>query len=134
MTIPDILAEMKTLLSRRADVEKGIARLRLIGYGCRSHVPDGMPRGAPLRPEAMEIAERLDALMDELEAIEQDLAAFRRRLEPAIRAIPDGPQRMMLRLRYIHWLPVAEAAKEAGYERKYAYKLLDDGEKAISSA
>lgn len=134
MTTADIISEMRALLTRRADVEKGIARLRLIGYGCRSHVPDGMPRGAPLRPEAMEIAERLDALMDELEAIEQDLAAFRRRLEPAIHAMPDGPQRMMLRLRYIHWLPVAEAAKEAGYERKYAYKLLDDGEKAISGA
>ena len=134
MTIPDILAEMKTLLSRRAEVEKGIERLGMIGYGCRSHVPDGMPRGAPLCPEAMEIAERLDALMDELEVIEQDLATFRRHLEPAIHTMPDGPQRMMLRLRYIHWLPVAEAAKKAGYERKYAYKLLDDGEKTISSA
>lgn len=134
MTIADVISEMKDLLSRRADAVKGIERLGMIGYGCRSHVPDGMPRGAPLRPEAIEIAEHLDALMDELEAIEQDLTAFRRRLEPAIHAMPDGPQRMMLRLRYIHWLPVAEAAKEAGYERKYAYKLLDDGEKAISSA
>lgn len=134
MTIADILSEMKDLLSRRADVEKGIARLRLVGYGCQPRVPDGMPRSAPLRPEAIEIAERLDALMDELEAIEQDLAAFRRRLEPAIHAMPDSPQRTMLRLRYLHWLPVAEAAKKAGYERKYAYKLLDDGEKTISSA
>ena len=133
MTITDILVEMKSLLTRRADVEREMSRLTRAGHGFRSPVISGMPRGAPLRPETIEVTRRLEALVEEMEAVEIDLTAFRRRLEPYINALPDGPQTMMLRLRYIHWLPVAQASKEAGYNRQYGYRLLEEGEKAVSS-
>ncbi len=133
MTITDILEEMKVLLSRRADVKREIERLQRAGNGYQRPVINGMPKGTPLHPETIEVAEHLAALMEELKELEIDLSTFRRRLEPAINSLPDGPQKMMLRLRYVHWLPVAQAAKEVGYNRQYGYKLLEEGEKSFSA-
>lgn len=101
MTITDILEEMKVLLSRRADVKREIERLQRAGNGYQRPVINGMPKGTPLHPETIEVAEHLAALMEELKELEIDLSTFRRRLEPAINSLPDGPQKMMLRLRYV---------------------------------
>lgn len=129
MTTADVIAEMKTLLTRHAKVKQEIDRLQLSSSAYRSPLSDGMPKSAPLRLEVEEVARLLDAKTDELQEIEQELSVFRRRLEPYIHAMPDGPQRLMMRLRYIHWMPVRHAAAQAGYSREYAYQLLGEGER-----
>lgn len=132
MTTADVIAEMKALLTRHAEVKREIDRLQLSSSAYRSPLPDGMPKGAPLRLEVEEVARLLDAKTDELQEIEQELSVFRRRLEPLIHTIPDSPQRLMMRLRYIHWMPVRHAAAQAGYSREYAYQLLGEGERRLS--
>lgn len=40
---------------------------------------------------------------------------------------------MMLRLRYIDWLPVGEVAFRAGYNRQHAYRALQNAERLLAS-
>ena len=64
--------------------------------------------------------------------IEGELRALSARVEGPILALPPGPHRLVMRLRYLEWRAVSDVANGAGYERRYTYKLLEEGERRLA--
>ena len=74
----------------------------------------------------------MEALADECAEIEGELRALSARVEGPILALPPGPHRLVMRLRYLEWRAVSDVANGAGYERRYTYKLLEEGERRLA--
>ena len=90
-----------------------------------------MPRGHGARGDALAVLGRMEALAAECAEIEDELRELTARVEGPILALPPGPHRLVLRLRYLDWRAVSDVANGAGYERRYTYKLLEEGERRM---
>ena len=91
-----------------------------------------MPRGHGTRGGTLAALGRMEALADECAEIEGELRALSARVEGPILALPPGPHRLVMRLRYLEWRAVSDVANGAGYERRYTYKLLEEGERRLA--
>ena len=132
MSVEEALARMRLLLARRSTVT------RRLEAGCgapgevRSPRLDGMPRSHGARGGTLALLGRMEALADERAEIESEPRELSARVEGPILALPPGPHRLVLRLRYLEWRAVSDVANGAGYERRYTYKLLEEGERRMA--
>ena len=97
----------------------------------RAVQPDRLPGGKRVH-DAMHQIDELAGLAAERDELLAVLDECRAKVVPLIDAMPYGSQRLMLQLRYVHGMTVQAAARSAGYERRYAYKLLAEGEKRLA--
>lgn len=88
-------------------------------------------RGGKRVFDALNQLDELGGLVAERDELLRVLDECRAEVVPLIDAMPYGSHRLMLQLRYVHGLSVEAAARSAGYERRYAYKLLAEGERRL---
>ena len=88
-------------------------------------------RGGKRIIDAMNQLGELEGLAAEQAELLHILDECRAKVVPLIDAMPYGSHRLMLQLRYVHGMSVQAAARSAGYERRYAYKLLAEGERRL---
>ena len=132
MSVEMTMARMRLLLARRSVVAR---RLEAAAGGpgeVRSPRLDGMPRAHGAHVGALAALGRMEALARERAEIEEELRELSARVEAPILALPPGPHRLVLRLRYLEWRAVSDVANGAGYERRYTYKLLEEGERRMA--
>ena len=129
MSVEEALGRMRLLLARRSVVARRLAAAADGPGEVRSPRLDGMPRGHGTRGGTLAVLGRMEALADECAEIEGELRALSARVEGPILALPPGPHRLVMRLRYLEWRAVSDVANGAGYERRYTYKLLEEGER-----
>lgn len=127
MSVEEALGRMRLLLARRSVVARRLAAAADGPGEVRSPRLDGMPRGHGTRGGTLAVLGRMEALADECAEIEGELRALSARVEGPILALPPGPHRLVMRLRYLEWRAVSDVANGAGYERRYTYKLLEEG-------
>lgn len=132
MTIPDILAEMRTLLHTRADLMRRIEHAESAAISSGG-VGDGMPRGTAPEPKLERICVDLADMRGELAETEQELTVYRRKAEPLIERMQIGTPRLLLKLRYVEWMTMAEVARRAGYDYTNTYRALRNAEKILAS-
>lgn len=89
-------------------------------------------RGGKRVIDVMNQLGELEGLAAEQAELLHILDECRAKVVPLIDAMPYGSHRLMLQLRYVHGMSVQAAARSAGYERRYAYKLLAEGEKRLA--
>lgn len=130
--IPGILGEMRELIRIRSELLHRMERAESLATSSGG-IGDGMPRGTPTEPKLQRLCIELADLGSDLSFAEQRLKSCRAEVEPMIAALPAGTARMMLRLRYIDWLPVGEVAFRAGYNRQHAYRALQNAERLLAS-
>ena len=123
MSVEEALGRMRLLLARRSVVARRLAAAADGPGEVRSPRLDGMPRGHGTRGGTLAVLGRMEALADECAEIEGELRALSARVEGPILALPPGPHRLVMRLRYLEWRAVSDVANGAGYERRYTYKL-----------
>lgn len=131
MSVEEALARMRLLLARRSTVTRRLEAGCGAPGGVRSPRLDGMPRSHGVRGGTLALLGRMEALADERAEIESELRELSARVEGPILALPPGPHRLVLRLRYLEWRAVSDVANGAGYERRYTYKLLEEGERRL---
>ena len=132
MGVEEALGRMRLLLARRSVVARRLEAAAGGPDGVRSPRLDGMPRAHAMRGGALATLGRMEALALECAEIEDELRELSARVEGPILALPPGPHRLVLRLRYLEWRAVSDVANGAGYERRYTYKLLEEGERRLS--
>ena len=132
MSVEEALGRMRLLLARRSVVARRLAAAADGPGEVRSPRLDGMPRGHGTRGGTLAVLGRMEALADECAEIEGELRALSARVEGPILALPPGPHRLVMRLRYLEWRAVSDVANGAGYERRYTYKLLEEGERRLA--
>ena len=132
MSVEEALGRMRLLLARRSVVARRLAAAADGPGEVRSPRLDGMPRGHGTRGGTLAALGRMEALADECAEIEGELRALSARVEGPILALPPGPHRLVMRLRYLEWRAVSDVANGAGYERRYTYKLLEEGERRLA--
>ena len=115
----EVLRRLNTIGPKLAAAAGAPGEVRAVRGGKR--VIDVMNQLGELEGLAAEQAELLH-ILDECRA----------KVVPLIDAMPYGSHRLMLQLRYVHGMSVQAAARSAGYERRYAYKLLAEGEKRLA--
>ena len=123
------------------DVEQALRSMRgwLLANRTRRKTARGIERFAAAwlareqdRGGTLAVLGRMEALADECAEIEGELRALSARVEGPILALPPGPHRLVMRLRYLEWRAVSDVANGAGYERRYTYKLLEEGERRLA--
>lgn len=132
MSVEEALGRMRLLLARRSVVARrlraaadGPARCVRRGWtGCRA----GTGRGAA-RWRCWVGWRRWRTSARRSRA---SCGRCRRGVEGPILALPPGPHRLVMRLRYLEWRAVSDVANGAGYERRYTYKLLEEGERRLA--
>lgn len=132
MSVEEALGRMRLLLARRSVVARRLAAAADGPGEVRSPRLDGMPRAHGTRGGTLAVLGRMEALADECAEIEGELRALSARVEGPILALPPGPHRLVMRLRYLEWRAVSDVANGAGYERRYTYKLLEEGERRLA--
>lgn len=99
---------------------KATSRLSAVRYG-------GTPDHCKHEYAVLESTE-IDKALAELEI---ERRVYQRKLEPFVRVMPQGRERAAIKIRYLDGLSVAAMARRLGYERRYAYKLLEGAESAL---
>lgn len=77
-------------------------------------IQDGMPHGSSAG-DLSAYAAQLDELMMELRAQMEQRISIRREITRKIELMQDETEKMVLRLRYIHWLRWEQIAERMGY-------------------
>lgn len=129
---PTLFPHMNQLLRRRSVLQRRLAHAQGAPADVRSPKLDGMPRGASAHPDAQAALGYLDAVLREYCETERELADLRARIEPGILALPPGPHKLVLRLRYLEWHTISDVSKGCGYDRRYIYRLLTQAEQKLN--